>query len=430
MTVKPSKASETQVAVDLCFDPSKTIALPLARRAGVDLPSGRSRWISLFLLWPLVIVAVGCKTEVQQPAAAPPKVTVGHPVQRELTDEDEFNGLLESPEVVELRARVRGHIQKVHFQDGEMVEQGQLLFELDPRPFQVQIDQTVAQSQALEAQKIAADKIVARYKSLLEQNAASAQELEEAVADAGSFEAQVLAKQEEAKTYQLDLEFSRITAPISGRIGRALLTEGNLVNAGGSDPILTTIVSVNPVYAYFSIDERTLQRYMRARQADGEESVVSLRERKIPFRFGLDSDSDFPHEGILEFADNRIDSGTGTVEVRGVVENKQGLFVPGSRVKIRIPAGEPYNAVLIPDTAILSDQDIRYVLVVDDKNVVTRRDITPAKLLDDGLRVILPGRSDEPAITSDDRIIVMGLQRARINYPVEPIQESTSPAEE
>ena len=149
-----------------------------------------------------------------------------------------------------------------------------------------------------------------------------------------------------------------------------------------------------------------------------------MRERKIPFRFGLDSDNGFPHEGTLDFADNQIDPETGTIEVRGVVDNKQGMFVPGSRVRVRVPVGEPYSAVLVPDTAILSDQDKRYLLVVDDKNVVARRDITPGKLLDDGMRVVLPGADDDKGITTDDRIIVLGLQRARINYPVDPVEES------
>ena len=162
---------------------------------------------------------------------------------------------------------MRGYIQKVHFQDGDIVEAGQLLFELDPRPFQVQIDQAMARSRAFEAQKVAAEKDVARYQELIKSGAISKQELEKAQADAGSYDAQIAAKQEEVKQYQLDLEFSRITAPIAGRISRAQLTEGNLVNAGGSDPLLTTIVATDPMYVYFSVDERSLQRYMKAQAA-------------------------------------------------------------------------------------------------------------------------------------------------------------------
>lgn len=258
----------------------------------------------------------------------------------------------------------------------------------------------------------------------------SEQEYEEVIADAGTYEAQINAKASEAKQHELDLEFSRITAPIAGRISRAMLSEGNLVNAGGSDPLLTTIVALDPVHVYFSVDERTMQAYMRAKRDAGSPTVAALRDRNIRFRFGLDSDEGYPHEGTIDFADNRVDPETGTIELRGVVDNKEGVFVPGSRVRVRVPVGDPYSAVLVPDTAILSDQDKRYLLVVDEKNIVTRRDITPGKLQDDGMRVVLKAPGDDQGITADDRIILLGLQRARINYPVDPVEQSKSSGED
>jgi RND family efflux transporter MFP subunit len=386
-------------------------------------------YVSIALGW--AIVAVGCdKPQDEATAPPPPKVTVGRPIERELLDEADFNGWLKPSQTVELRARVRGHIQKIHFQDGDLVEKDQLLIELDPRPFQVQVDQAIAQGKAFDAQKVAAEKDVTRYEALVKENAASKQQLEQAIAEAASYDAQINAKAAEVKQYQLDLEFSRITAPTAGRISRAMLTEGNLVNAGGSDPLLTTIVALDPVHVYFSVDERFVQQTMKARQQSAGDSPVALRERKIPFRFGLDSDDGFPHEGTLDFADNQIDPETGTIELRGVVDNKQGRFVPGSRVRIRVPVGEPYPAVLVPDTAILSDQDKRYLLVVDDKNVVTRRDIMLGKLRDDGMRAVLPAANDDTGISPEDRIIVLGLQRARINYPVDPVEESPQPGAE
>ena len=371
----------------------------------------------------------GCGgSPVSTEAPPPPKVEVGHPVSRELTDEDDYNGWLEATAVVEVRARVRGHIQKVHFQDGDLVKAGQLLFELDPRPFQVQIDQAIARSKAMEAQKVAAVKELARYAELIKTGSVSKSDYEKIQADAESYDAQIAAKQEEVKQYQLDLEFSKITAAIAGRISRAELTEGNLVNAGGSDPLLTTIVASDPIYVSFSVDERSLQRYMKARRpAEGQEAPTSLRERKSPFRFGLDSDQGYPHSGLLDFADNRVDADTGTIELRGVVDNKQGVFVAGSRVRVRVPVSEPDAAVVVPDTAILSDQDKRYLLVVDDKNVVSRRDVTLGKLLDDGMRVILSEASGTAAVAPEEWIIVQGLQRARINYEVEPVKPSASP---
>lgn len=370
----------------------------------------------------LALLTAGCGgTVAEAPAVAPPKVTAGHPIERELVDEEDFSGWLQASATVEVRSRVRGHIQKIHFTDGDLVESGQLLYELDPRPFQEAIDRAMAQSKAYDAQKIAAEKDVARYAELVKSGGASKQQLEKAEADAASYDAQIDAMKEQARQYELDLEYSRITAPLGGRISRTMLSAGNLVNAGGSDPLLTTIVAIDPIYVYFSVDERTLQRTMRQNREDDTPEVKSLRERQLPFRFGLDSDTGYPRSGVLNFADNRVDPQTGTIQIRGVVENKDGQLVPGSRVKVRVPVSDPYKAVLIPDAAVLSDQDKRYVLVLDDKNVVSRRDITPGRLLDDGLRVVLPAAGDAPGLTTADRIIVQGLQRARINYPVEPV---------
>jgi len=381
-------------------------------------------WIGLLL----GLALAGCAgAPASTEAPPPPKVDVGHPVMRELTDEDDYNGWLQASAVVEVRARVRGHIQKVHFQDGDIVKAGQLLFELDPRPYQVQIDQAIARSKAMEAQKVAAVKELARYTELVKTGSVSRSDYEKVQADAESYDAQIAAKAEEVKQYQLDLEFSKITAAIAGTISRAELTEGNLVNAGGSDPLLTTIVAYDPIHVYFSVDERSLQRYMKANRTEGKEPPGPLRERKLPFRFGLDSDEGYPHAGVIDFADNRVDPDTGTIQMRGVVDNKQRVFVPGSRVRIRVPVSGPYAAVLVPDTAILSDQDKRYVLVVDDKNVVSRRDVMPDELLDDGMRVVLPDASGKAAVAPEEWIIVDGLQRARINYPVEPVKPSAGP---
>jgi RND family efflux transporter MFP subunit len=374
------------------------------------------------------IALIGCGTPPEKTAPEPPKVEVGHPVTRELTEEDQYNGWLEASSIVEVRSRVRGYIQKVYFKDGDNVKAGDLLFELDPRPFEVQIAQSKANGQAFEAQKVAAQKELARYNELVKSGAVSRQEVEKVEADAASYDAQIAAKAEEMKQYELDLEYSKITAAIGGRISRAMMTEGNLVNAGGSDPLLTTIVAVDPVYIYFSVDERSLQRYMKARQDEnGGQAPTPLREKKVPFRFGLDSDDGFPHEGLLDFADNRVNSDTGTIQVRGVAENKSGILVPGSRVQVRIPVTNPKVETLVPDTAILSDQDKRYVLIVDGQKVVSRRDIELGRLLDDGMRVVLPVQEGQPALRPDEWIIVEGLQRARIDYPVQPIERPASP---
>lgn len=379
--------------------------------------SGYLRSRSFWVLVPLAAALVGCSSpSAEKTQSPPPKVSVSHPTTRTLVDEDDYNGWMRASATVEVRARVRGHIQKVAFKDGDMVKKDQLLFELDPRPFQSAIDQCLAQVKVYEAQKNAAEKEVARNRKLIKSAAVSQEELEKSEANLLSFDAQIAATMQEVAQHKLDLEFSRVTAPIAGRIGRAMLTVGNLVNAGGSDPLLTTIVAVDPVYVYFTIDERSLQRYQKNGTGGQNDSV---RGQKIPFQFGLDTDEGYPHQGVLDFADNKVDSSTGTIEVRGVVANEKGTFIPGSRVRVRVPVSDKYSATLIPDTAINTDQDQKYLLVLDAKNVVTRSNVRLGRLLDDGMRVI---RSAQPELKSDSWVIVEGMQRARLNYAVDPVQ--------
>jgi len=356
-----------------------------------------------------------------------------HPEQRELSDHEEFNGWMAADKSVEVRSRVRGHIQKVNFTDGQFVKKGDLLFELDPRPFQAEIGRAQDKIRVYEAQKTAADKDVERYRELVPQRAASMKDLDKAVATAASLGAEIASSQNEVNRVKLDLEYSRITADISGRVGRAELTEGNLVNAGGSDPLLTTIVSVDPIRIYFNVDERSLQRYAKGVGARGGSLVdmlAKLKEQKAKFSFALDGESGFTHEGELRFGDNRVDPSTGTVQVYGIVPNDKGAFVPGSRVRVRLTIGKPYKASLVPDTAILSDQDKRFVLVVDEKKTVRRRNVTLGALTDDGMRAIVPA---EKVAEGDDiskwEVIVENLQRARIDYPVEVSTPSNSVAQ-
>ncbi len=369
--------------------------------------------------------AAGCGSAAPPPAPPPPpKVSVAHPEERQLVDDDDYSGWLEAASTVEIRSRVRGHIYKIHFTDGEIVEQGQLLFELDPRPFQAEIDRAKEQLEVFRAQKVAAEKERVRLESLLVKGGASQSQVDQAQATVASLAAQVGAQTVEIERRELDLEYSRIAAPLAGRASRALLTEGNLVNAGGSDPLLTTIVSIDPIYAYFDIDERALQRYQRGQLGERARSAGSetVRDAGISFSFGLDTDDGYPREGVLDFADNRVDSGTGTIQVRGAVRNEDGGLVPGSRIRVRVPVSAPYQAMLIPAVAVLTDQDRKYLLVMGKDNVVERRDVTLGRLLDDGMQVVLPGRGPNDGVRSDDWVIVDGLQRARVHYPVDPVK--------
>ena len=383
------------------------------------------------LIGAMLLVGVnGCKEAPAAVAPQAPIVSVMHPEQRELSDHEEFNGWMAADKSVEVRARVRGHINKVNFTDGQYVKKGDLLFELDPRPFQAEIGKAQDKIRIYEAQKVAADKDVERYRELVPQRAASMKDLDKAVATAGSLGAEIAASQNEVDRVKLDLEYSRITADIDGRVSKAELTEGNLVNAGGSDPLLTTIVSVTPIRIHFNVDERSLQRYSKGIGAGGGSLVdmlAKLKEKKPKFSFALDGETGFTHEGELSFGDNRVDPSTGTIPVYGIVPNDKGTFVPGSRVRVRLTIGKPYKASLVPDTAILSDQDKRFVLIVDDKKTVRRRNVTLGAITDDGMRAIVP--ADKLAEGEDPakwEVIVDNLQRARLNYPVEISTPSSS----
>lgn len=365
----------------------------------------------------------GCEKQEIVVAPEAPKVTIMHPEQRELSDHEEFNGWMAADKSIEVRSRVRGHIQKIHFTDGQYVKKGDLLFELDPRPFQAEIDRMQNNLKVYEAQKVAADKEEARLRILKEKGGASVQQLEKAEADAIALGAQINATKNEIVTKELDLEYSRITAEIDGRVSKAELSEGNLVNAGGSDPLLTTIVSVDPIQVNFNIDERSMQRYAKSIGARGEklsDLLANMKDRKAKFTFALDGETGFGHEGELRFGDNRVDSSTGTIQMYGIVPNADGMFVPGARVRVRLTIGKPYAATLVPETAILADQDKRYVMIVDDKKTVRRRNVTLGAITDDGMRAIVPAEKlAEGENAAQWRVIVDNLQRARLNYPVE-----------
>src|SRR4051812_7580938 len=366
-----------------------------------------------------LLAAAGCEKPQARVAPPPPKVTVASPQVREMIDTDQYNGWLDAADTVEVRARVRGHIQKIHFTDGQIVKKGDLLIELDPRPFEADLQRQKDQKSVYQSQLVAAQKDEARLKELLTRGGSSQAQVDKAEADAKSLDAQLKANDQEIKRADLELEYSRISAAMAGRMGRALMSEGNLVNAGGSDPLLTTIVSIDPVYVYFSVDERALQRYRKERTRQGQSTASgALKDSQVKIKFGLETDDGFPNEAVLDFADNQVDRTTGTILACAVFPDPQGKMTSGSRVRIRVPTSEQHTVALVPDTAILSDQDKKYLLAVDARNVVQRIDVNTGRLLDDGMRVILPDAKGQ-SLTANDRIIVLGLQMARINYPVE-----------
>jgi RND family efflux transporter MFP subunit len=353
---------------------------------------------------------------------------VRQPVQQQMVDYDQYHGWLDAVATVEVRSRVRGHIQKVNFTDGQLVKEGEVLFEIDPRPFQADAERAKNQLRIFKAQLARAVLEEKRIQDLYAKAGATDKERDIAVANTESLKAQVDAQGQEIALKELDVEYARVVAPIAGRVSRAMLTTGNLVNAGGSEQVLTTITSTDPIYLYFYVDERSLQRYQKIR-ATTQPSARGIRELKIPLSFGLESDDGYPKTGFLDFADNRVDPTTGTILVRGEVPNPAARLISGSSVRVRIPVtGDAQAVTTVPDIAVLSDQDRKYLLVIDSKNIVQRRDVRLGKLLDDGMRVILPAGGETQGLRPDDWLIVEGLQSVRVNYAADPVRPATQPA--
>lgn len=360
----------------------------------------------------------GCRSGPEGAAAAPkpPDVTISQVVQRSVTDYDQFTGRMEAVESVDVRARVRGYLNTVHFVDGQEVKAGAPLFDIDPRTFEAALKDAEGQKAQWVAKRLRAQADVTRYEGLVPTGAASAQDLDKARADLGESNSAIQSAEAAIDRAKLDLEFSRLTAPIDGQVGRALITKGNLVQAGGgADSLLTSIVSLNPMYVYFPVNERSLLRFRKmnlpGNTAGGPTTVADL---KIPVGLGLLDETGFPHNGVIDFADNRIDPDTGTIRVRASFDNSDRAFKPGLFARIRVPMSSPYDALLVTQTAIGTEQGQKYVLVVNDQSVVEKRFVATGSQQDDGLQAITEG------LRPGEWIVVNGIQRCRPGRPVTP----------
>jgi RND family efflux transporter MFP subunit len=344
----------------------------------------------------------------------PPEVTVSRVVERPVIDYEAFTGRIDATETVDIRSRVSGYLNSIDFTDGDEVEKGKLLFQIDPRPFEATLKNAEGQKGQWQAKRDRAKSDVARYEGLVTTGAASAQDLDKARADLGEAIAAIQSSEAAIDQAKLELEFSKITAPISGQISRARITKGNLIRPNLE--VLTTIVSLDPIYAYFYVNERSMLRFRdRARSAVTANSPqVDVRAMKIPVFIGLDNEDGYPHQGVINFADNQIDASTGTIRVRGTFDNSKRMFKPGLFARVRIPMSDSYKAILVSDRAVGTDQSQKFVYVVDDKNTVQYRAVTLGRLEDDGLRVVTSG------LQPGDSVIVIGLQRARPGKPVTP----------
>lgn len=367
-------------------------------------------------------LAAGCGRETAVVTPPPAEVSISQPLIEPVRDTLEFTGRASAVESVELHARVTGYITKVAFTAGALVKVGDLLFEIDPREYHAAVLRAEGDVARLRAQLARAESEVARNQALRPSGAASGRDLERAIAEKGAAEGELKSKLAQLELAQLDLEFTRVTAPIAGRVSRAEITEGNLVMVGATGgPLLTSIVSVDPIYVDFDADERSLLRVRKAAVVrDGAATPENLQSLRRPVFVGLADERDTPYEGIIESVDNRVDPSTGTIRVRAQLPNPTGLLTPGLFVRVRVPIGEAQPTVLLTDRAVGTDQDRKFALVVNDKNVVEYRPIQLGPLHGD-LRVVTEG------LTAQDWVIVNGLQRARPGATVAPQKVAMRP---
>jgi RND family efflux transporter MFP subunit len=343
----------------------------------------------------------------------PPAVTVATPVKRTITDTDEYVGRFVAVDSVEVRARVSGYLEKVEFKDGQLVKQGDLLFSIDKRPFQNVLDQAKANLAQARANLAFAESDLARAAQLVRDRTISEQVFEQRTQTKRTAEAAVAANEAAVRQAGLDLEFTELRAPVAGRIGDRRVSPGNLVTGGtaGNTTLLATIVSTDPIRFEFTFDEASYLRYERFGKNDKDD--LASRGAKTPVKLKLIDEQKFAHEGMIDFVDNVIDRTSGTIRGRAVLPNPKGLFTPGMFGRIQVPASPPYEAILVPDVAIGSEQVRKFVLVVGDDNTVRQVYVTLGQL-DNGDRVIKEG------LKGDERVIVNGLMRARPGQKVTP----------
>jgi RND family efflux transporter MFP subunit len=412
----------------------------------------------------VLLAVVGCGPRPAGPpagrgSAKPPEVTVALPLALQTIDWDPYTGRLAPIEEVEVRARVNGYLVSHHFEEGQPVAQGQLLFMIDPRPYEATLAQARAAREQAEARQREAEAKVReaearrtqvqarlelararlkRAQRLVPKGAVSEDELDEIVASEKQAEADefaavaeiesaraavnaaaaVIATAEAAVTAaELDVGYCRITAPIAGRIGRRLVTEGNLVMGSQSSDPLTTIVATNPIHAYFDADEQALLKYIRL---DQQNKRVISRDAKNPVFMALVDEQGFPHEGYIDFVDNRVDAATGSIRARAIFPNDDESLVPGVFVRLQVPGSGAAQRLLLPDAAISVDQSSKYVYVLDEADVVQVRPVVTGELAK-GLRVIAEG------LDGTERVVVKGVQRCRPGQPVTPSLEVLEP---
>ena len=351
---------------------------------------------------------VGCNREqAKAPAFKPPEVLVTQVVEDEITDVEDFTGSLEAYRRVELQSRVTGHLMKRLFREGTLVKKDQLLFEIDDKLFQADLDKSQADVVKAEARYRRLTNDLARAQDLLRTRSMGKEEFEKVAGDQEEAKAAVAVAEADAHNKRVMVDYTKIRSPIDGIISRTMLDEGNLVKA--DQTTLTTIVTQDPIYAYFDVDERTQHGLNRLIETSKIEAIGS----KTKIRFALADEENFPREGTMDFTDVTIDQGTGTKRYRAIVQNANGLLEPGTFIRVRFQVGTPRRVLMIPEQGVGADQGQKFVYVVSDKDEVEYRKIATGRL-DRGMRVV------EEGLKPGDRVIVSGLQRVRPMAKVDP----------
>ena len=362
-----------------------------------------------------LLCSSGCRPETKVVKLPPMAVTTARPIERDVYESVEFTGRTEGSELVDIRARVSGYLTKIHFKPGTLVNQGDLLFEIDDRPYKIALEQAEGEVDRNTAKLTRIQLDLDKAEELLTKKAGTRQEVDRILGDKGETEATLRSARAAADRARLDLTWTQIVAPITGLVSRELITAGNLVTADQTK--LTTLVRQDPMYVYFDIDERTVLRIL---QLIKEGKFKSARQYAVPIQMALGNNAadEFPYEGYVNFVDNRLDATTGTMRIRGtfanpMMENGSINFAAGMFARVRINLSGPYPALMITERAILADQGQKYVYVCNEKNEIERRDVVLGKL-ENPLREIASG------ISKSDRVVINGIQRIRPGVSVDP----------
>ncbi|WP_082493189.1 efflux RND transporter periplasmic adaptor subunit [Acidovorax sp. Leaf160] len=398
---------------------SEAAGAPQASSAAAPVPATTRRWWTAAGAAVALAAAGGAvfglgTSHAEAPAAASPPpavpVSVAAVVQQEVSLWDEFSGRLEAVQRVDVRPRVAGALQSVHFREGALVRQGDLLFTVDPAPFVAEVDRAAAQVAAAQARVSYTRSEMERATRLWEERAIAQREHDERMNAQREADANLHAAQAALQAARLNLGYTQVRAPVSGRVGRIEVTQGNLVAAGAGAPVLTTLVSVSPIYASFDTDEQIV-----ARALDGLRSGQSARAQieRIPVQMGTGTAGSTPHTGHLQLIDNQVDARSGTVRVRAVFDNADGALMPGQFARIRMGQARSAQAVLINERAVGTDQSKKFVMVVGEGNKAEYREVQLGAPVD-GLRVVTSG------LKAGERIVVNGLQRVRPGAAIAP----------